>query len=51
MSSKLSASFLISVGAVLVGLALAENRRCRGACQQVAQNLSTYGIRGLLRFL
>lgn len=42
---------LISIGAVLVGLSLAQDARCRGACQNIARNLMTYGIRGFLRLL
>ena len=51
MSSKASTILMISVSALLVGLAMAQNPRCRGTCQQIAQNLSSYGIRGFLRFL
>lgn len=51
MSSKTSTMFLISVGAILVGLAMTQNPRCKGVCEQVARNLSAYGIRGFLRFL
>ena len=51
MSSRTSTMFLISVGAILVGLSMAKNPRCKGVCQQIARNLSAYGIRGFPRFL
>ncbi len=51
MSSRTSTMLIIFAGAALVGLAMAQDPRCRGACQNIARNLTTYGFRGFLWFL
>lgn len=51
MSSRTSTMLIIFAGAVLVGLAMAQDPQCRGACQQFARNLTRYGIKGFLPFL
>lgn len=49
MSLRANTIFVVSVTAILVGLALAENPRCRGACQRLAQDVYTYGLRTFFR--
>jgi predicted secreted Zn-dependent protease len=51
MSSKASTMLFVFVGATAVGLALAHDPHCRGACHQFARNLTRYGIKGLFPFL
>ena len=51
MSTRANTMLFIFAGAIAVGLALSYDPHCRGACQQIARNLTRYGIRGLFPFL
>jgi len=48
MASRANTILFISIAAVIVGYSLAQNPRCRGGRQRVAQDLVTYGLQGLI---
>lgn len=51
MNSRTNTMLMLSITAIIVGLALAQNTHCRGTCQQLARNIYGQGVRGTLRAL
>lgn len=47
MASRANTILFLSVAAVIVGYSLAKNPRCQGGCQRIAQDIFTYGLKGL----
>jgi hypothetical protein len=49
MSSRASTCVMLSVVAIIVGIAMVSDPRCRGACQRVANSIIGYGLRSIFR--
>lgn len=49
MPNRTDRILVLSLVTMVVGVALASDSRCRGACQQLARQIFGYGFRSFLR--